>query len=136
MTFQYWFYEKGIRHRFLSCEGEECSAILEIVNEVKLIVNKWSMRCACVAQLFHVIVSVLSEIQNGTLSWSVLFVSFGQYPYCWDDQWIILYCFVMYKSLELPLLDRHWNNITRCKHVYSCINKYWFQLTLTVCVFP
>ena len=27
------------------------------------------------------------------------------------------------------------NNTTRSKHVNSCINKYWFQLTPTVCVF-
>ena len=49
---------------------------------------------------------------------------------------MILYSFVMYKSIESSLLiARYKNNTTRSKHVNSCINKYWFQLTPTVCVF-
>ena len=66
--------------------AKNCCAILEIVNENEVIVNKCLMRHTCVVQLFHVIVSVISEIQNGPLSHSVLFVSFHPYPYCWDDQ--------------------------------------------------
>ena len=42
----------------------------------------------------------------------------------------------MYKSIESSLLmTRYKNNTTRSNNVNSCINKYWFQLTLTVCVF-
>ena len=82
--FNIFFYEKGIRHRFLSCEGEECCAILEIVNENELIVNKCSMRHACVAQFIPC--NCECAIRNGPLSHLLLFVSFGPYPYCWDDQ--------------------------------------------------
>ena len=119
-------------------EGMLCYFV--VIDTVELIMNECLIWHIEITKFFYVLVNVSPKwvfiLLLMRLFWCMLFCYFGPYPYCWDGWWIILYSFVMYKKCHFFIVvNLILNNTTRSKHVNSCINKYWFQLTPTVCVF-